>query len=227
MICRFYCLFILAIVGVAGSSARDLIHLKSGYSIAATSYTQRGSLCIVQIGSGSMELSTSDIDSIEVLADEKLPAESAKAEPVSAEDLLKEAATAEGVDEAFVRSVAKIESGLKPGARSAKGAIGLMQLMPATAAALGVDPTHDKANARGGTKYLRSLLLQYHGNSALALAAYNAGPGAVKHYGGIPPFAETQQYIRKVTQEYDRQRRSRTTQTHPEGQQLATRSPAG
>jgi soluble lytic murein transglycosylase-like protein len=80
-----------------------------------------------------------------------------------------------------------------------------MQLMPGTARDLGVDATQAGDNALGGAKYLRALLLRYHCNSALALAAYNAGPGAVQRFGGVPPYAETRNYVRRVTREYDRE----------------------
>jgi soluble lytic murein transglycosylase-like protein len=119
--------------------------------------------------------------------------------------LLLNAAVAQGVDAAFVRSVAKVESGLRQDAVSHKGALGLMQLMPQTALQLEVNPVQADDNALGGAKYLRQLLLQYHGDSVLALAAYNAGPRAVAKFGGVPPYAETQRYIVRVLNEYQRQ----------------------
>jgi len=103
------------------------------------------------------------------------------------------------VDPALVRALIHAESGFNPKARSNKGAMGLMQLMPATARDLGVvDASVPEHNIHGGVKYLAGLLDRFKGNVTLAAAAYNAGPEAVEKYAGVPPYAETQTYVRRV-----------------------------
>ena len=119
-------------------------------------------------------------------------------EASSTEDMITQAAYEYGVDPQLVRAIAIAESDMNQDEISPVGAIGVMQLMPETAAGLGVDPYDERENIAGGTRYLKQMLDTFNGNIPLAVAAYNAGPGAVQRYGGIPPYSETQNYVGRV-----------------------------
>ena len=126
------------------------------------------------------------------------PLQSAKSAPYEAS--IAEHASRQQVAADLVRAVIQVESAFNPTAVSSKGAMGLMQLMPATAVELGVqNPFDPDQNIRGGVTYLKRLLDRYNGNVELALAAYNAGMGNVEKYGDVPPFKETRNYVKKIT----------------------------
>jgi soluble lytic murein transglycosylase-like protein len=123
--------------------------------------------------------------------------------PTAVDGLIEDVAKRHNVDPNLVRAMIKVESNFNPRARSRKGAIGLMQLMPATARELKVANPYDPAqNLDGGVRHMKSLLENYNGDVALSLAAYNAGQGAVERHGGVPNYKETKAYVQKITNLY-------------------------
>lgn len=125
--------------------------------------------------------------------------------PAQFSPMVAEAALTHGVDPRLVAAIARHESSWNPRCVSRAGATGIMQLMPETAQYLGVNDLYDaRQNILGGTRYLRTLLDAFHGDLDLTLAAYNAGPGAVERYNGVPPFQETRNYVANVRATYER-----------------------
>lgn len=140
-----------------------------------------------------------DLLEVEAAGTKKTAPSSAKTGSGTFDAMIREAADTVGVDYSLIKAVIDAESSFNPQALSSAGAMGLMQLMPGTAKALGVSNPYDpQENISGGARYLKGLLDRYDNNEELALAAYNAGPGRVKQYGGVPPFKETQAYVQKV-----------------------------
>ena len=213
---------LLAILVItAPGYALERVTLLNGFEMRCHHHVQDGEKTRLYLNNGEenfIELNTGEIGSFEKLPDPVPGIESGtwadqqKSTPpaiaLSAEDLnemLGRAGKAHNLDADLLASVVRAESGGNTRAISRTGARGLMQLMPSTAATMGVqDSFQPDQNVRGGSAYLDSLLLRYHDNLALALAAYNAGPAAVDKYHGIPPYAETRAYVARVIHEFNR-----------------------
>jgi soluble lytic murein transglycosylase-like protein len=159
---------------------------------------------IATANGGSASPSTSSTNFNATLAQAQVGSTTATAASLGAgdnaySDLIQAAAAKYGLDASVLKGLIKQESGFNPNAGSPAGAQGLTQLMPATAASLGVTDVHDPAQAiDGGARYLKLQLDRFGGDYTKALAAYNAGPGAVQRFGGVPPYAETRNYVTKV-----------------------------
>lgn len=193
----------------ARAQGRQQVTLKTGFTLEADRVDADGESLVLHTGEGRISVARSEVERIEDLPWIVAPAAAAptpapvEAPPVT--ELLRDSAARHGLPEAFVRSVAEAESALQPTAISPKGARGVMQLMPGTAAALGVNPDEPAENIDGGAKLLRELLLRYQNHPdqvRLALAAYNAGAGAVARHGGVPPYRETNAYVERVLRRY-------------------------
>ncbi len=181
--------------------------LSNGFRIHAERHEIAGSSVLLYTKDGVTELPAATVASFEI---EEYTAPLAPAPPAAvapepmkdAATLLRDAARRTGLPPALVESVARVESNFRPDAVSPKGALGVMQLMPATARELAADPHDIAQNIDAGARLLRDLLIKYDGNVVKALSAYNAGAGAVDRYRGMPPYAETQDYVDKVIRAY-------------------------
>jgi soluble lytic murein transglycosylase-like protein len=196
------------------AGAAEIAVLHTGFHMRAEKVECGEQVCVLHTGAGRIELPASAVARIESEPDDLRPSvsEAAPVEQVempkaakSARELVDEMAHRNGLPPEIVHSVAQVESAYQTKAVSPKGAIGVMQLMPGTARQLGADPHDPEQNIAAGTQLLRDLLLKYENDPnpvRRALAAYNAGPGAVSKYGGVPPYRETQQYVEKVLERY-------------------------
>jgi soluble lytic murein transglycosylase-like protein len=184
-------------LGLGSRAQADIALLSSGTTLKVTAQRRDGAMVILSLkGGGEVGVAATELRGVvpdEVL-DEVIPA--------AGKDLAAMAIAAarrHSLDPDLVQAVVAVESGFRPDAVSPKGAQGLMQLMPYTARALGVKDSFDPAaNLDGGTRYLSALIKRYGGDVTRALAAYNAGEGAVARHGGVPPYPETLAYVRKV-----------------------------
>ncbi len=226
----------LSVLAASGLPARgaEQITLTNGFEISCHHHASVHRRVRLYTGPGNdnyIEVAPGDIASVEKVPDPPAaPAETAASTqavnlphdansgnvaltPADLHEMLAKAGHEHNVDVDLLASVVKAESGGNAHAVSRAGAQGLMQLMPDTAADLGVTDTfHPEQNVRGGSTYLDELLTRYHDNLSLALAAYNAGPAAVDKYHGIPPYRETRLYVARVIHEFNRRVRAREAQ---------------
>jgi soluble lytic murein transglycosylase-like protein len=191
----------LAAAAILSPAARaDYAVLRSGMRLHVTGYELAGDRVRLAVAGGEVEIASGELIAVE--PEDFIPAsESATvAFDVRYADLIRAAAQKHGVNEKLIAHVIAAESNFDAKAVSRKNALGLMQLLPQTAARYAVTNIFDPAqNIDAGTHYLKDLLGRYRGNIPLALAAYNAGPEMVDRYGGIPPFRETQNYVKQIT----------------------------
>lgn len=224
---------ILALLPIAAHGA-ERVTLRNGFQMDCDHHRQAGERVRLYLNHGEdsyIEFPAEDIAGVEDAPESSPPtlpsqqaaavspaaplpaAAAAQLSPSDLHQMLANAGREHNVDVDLLASVVKAESGGNPRAVSHAGARGLMQLMPATAAQLGVnDSLEAHQNVRGGSAYLDALLTRYRDNMALALAAYNAGPAAVDKYRGIPPYSETRAYVARVIHEFNRRVRARQAQ---------------
>lgn len=203
--------------------AGEYVVLSSGFRLHADSHVIDGRVVRLHTPQGVIEMPADRIASFE--PEEYAPPAPAtpKEPPVAAaprqdqdltpQELTTRAALHAGLPPAIVHSVAKAESGYRVDAVSPKGAVGIMQLMPGTAADLNADPHDPAQNAEAGAQYLRDLLLKYEKDPhqvSKAIAAYNAGPGAVDKYHGVPPYRETIEYVNRVLKQYEKEQKQKS-----------------
>lgn len=194
-------LFALAILLVASAASAEIALLSSGRTLKLEGHRVEGEMVVLLLrGGGEIGVPKSAVRGF--VPDEVV--EEVKGEEGDLRALAVAAARRHGLDPELVLAVVGVESAFRPEAVSPKGARGLMQLMPATAASLGVEDAFDpEENLDGGVRHLGTLLSLYGGDLERALAAYNAGEGAVDRHGGVPPYRETREYVKRVLERYE------------------------
>ena len=226
---RFFSISIVTVAALAGLEARaaERVTLRNGFVQQCDHHVQVEGRVRLYLNPGEdnyIELAPEEINTFEYIPDPPpaslaQPAPQthtpvAKLTPADLGEILTRAGNEHNLDVDLLASVVKAESDGNARAVSHAGARGLMQLMPGTAAGLGVqDSFQPEQNVRGGSAYLDGLLTRYHDNLALALAAYNAGPDAVDRYHGIPPYHETRAYVARVIHEFNRRVLAREAQS--------------
>jgi Transglycosylase SLT domain len=210
--------FLALILAVSPAFGGEYVVFSSGLKMRADRHEQSAGIIRLFYNGGVTEVPAtlvSGFEEEEVVTPPPAPPEPAVVEPVAPpialpetqndpKTMVRDAAKRSGLPPEFVESVAQVESGFRPEAVSPKGALGVMQLMPETAKTLGADPRDTAQNIDAGTRLLRELLLKYNGDVVKALAAYNAGQGAVDKYQGMPPYNETRWYVNKVIDAYQK-----------------------
>ncbi len=201
---------LLLVVFTWSAMAGEYAVLASGTRLYADHHDTDGAKVTLYSQSGSTEIDAAQVvrfeqEDFKPPANPPEPAPAPVSKPANVTQLVDNAARKYGLPPAFVRAVVAVESGYHADAVSPKGALGLMQLMPSTARELGADPKVVEQNVDAGTRYLRDLLVKYDNHAYHALAAYNAGPGAVQKYHGVPPYRETQNYILNVLRNWRKQ----------------------
>lgn len=187
------------------AAAADRAVLRNGFTIDHERREVIGDMTRLYTAGGYVDVPTAEVVSYEHV--DTPPSAPGLSSAKTIQDHVADASKNTGIDPDFIDSVIHQESGFNPNAVSKKGARGLMQLMPDTADKLGVRNSFDPAeNVHGGATYLRQLLELYHGDAQKALAAYNAGPGRVEQYKGVPPYRETQAYVAHIIREYNRKK---------------------
>ena len=202
---------LLVVAGAAQLPAAEMANLRNGFSIRHEHHEALGEATRLYLGtdasSGYVDVATAQIESFEQAPAEAKLVGAGEARSLDLNGIIASASSSSKIDADFIASVIRAESANNPRAVSPKGAKGLMQLMPSTASTLGVKDSFNPAeNVDGGVRYLRDLLLQYNGDAAKALAAYNAGPRRVQQYKGVPPYHETHAYVARIINDYNRKK---------------------
>jgi len=225
-----FAIALLALASQLPALAGEVAVLRNGFSIRHDRREQIGSLTRLYTSDGYMDIATEQIVSFEK-EEAPVPSPAAAATPgpalqpaptpaatgkVDIDQLVRDASSRHQIDPDFVSSVIKYESNFQPRAVSPKGAMGLMQLMPGTAAQLGVTDAFDpKANVEAGTEYLFQLLNLYQNDPIKALAAYNAGAHRVEQYHGVPPYRETRLYVSRIVKDFNKKKLAQMKGTQP------------
>ncbi len=191
--------------------AAEFANLRNGFSLRHDHHEVVGATTRLYMSTdpagGYVDVPTDQIESYEPAPSDPQGAAAPKPKTMDLKAIVAEVSAQNQLDADFIASVIAAESANNPHAVSPKGAQGLMQLMPGTASKLGVKDSFDPAeNVDGGVRYLRQLLEQYHFDVAKALAAYNAGPGRVQQYNGVPPYRETHAYVARIIRDYNRKK---------------------